>query len=659
MLARLFEPVRKVFQRVSPGYKNGLFILGALSLMVGFGLEGYYFESQNLLLLYLLIFLLLLWVYLYSANIYHLQRSLSLLKKSLLEVSRGRYSRRIEALSIPECAFIHEDINNILCTLDKKNTFLQEYKKVVDASALLVKTDVHGKITYVNKAYEHLSGYSLVELTGNSHALVRSQATTNVYLEAFWNTILNKEVFTGEFENQAKNGETFFVESTVVPIVDEAGEIFEFISIMFDITEHKKQALALEEQLYIDTLTGLPNRKALHDAIEMHYSHKLMLINIDSFSTINTIYGEAVGDGVIVALGEKLKKLVHRESLTLYYHGGDEFAVLADEKTPSDFFKEDTILIAHQLNPIELVSHSHNINVRVRIGVAQGTKSGNHRSLISMASLAMREAQKSKQAYAFYSEVDDDVLHLEQNLLTLEIVEEALKYQGVKLHFQAIANTKKHEVEKFEALVRIVDREGVMHYPNSFIEIAKGARLYSKLSREVFRQTLEAAQKNPLYEFSFNIEMSDILDARTRRYILESLRASHCAERIVFELVESEALENNDVVFHFFQLIKAEGSKIAIDDFGSGYSNYAYLMKLGVDIVKIDGSLVADITTNLDNKRIVMSIINIIHELGMQVVTEYIENKETYQMVLLLGADYAQGHFIEKATGIDATTLLE
>jgi len=127
---------------------------------------------------------------------------------------------------------------------------------------------------------------------------------------------------------------------------------------------------------------------------------------------------------------------------------------------------------------------------------------------------------------------------------------------------------------------------------------------------------------------------------------------------MVFELVESEELENSEQVYHFFKLIKEEGSKIAIDDFGSGYSNYAYLMKLGVDIVKIDGSLVADITTNLNNKRIVKSIINIIHELGMKVVTEYVEDKETYQMVLLLGADYAQGHFIEKATGIDVKTLL-
>jgi len=103
---------------------------------------------------------------------------------------------------------------------------------------------------------------------------------------------------------------------------------------------------------------------------------------------------------------------------------------------------------------------------------------------------------------------------------------------------------------------------------------------------------------------------------------------------------------------------KVEGAKIAIDDFGSGYSNYAYLMKLGVDIVKIDGSLVADITTNLNNKRIVKSIINIIHDLGMEVVTEFVKDREIYQMVVLLGTDYAQGHFIEKATNLDVTALL-
>ena len=658
MLNRLFEPAIALMQRVPSGLKNTILLITALFLVAGFSLHTSLYGFSSTFYLDALLVLLLFWVYLYIANIFSIQKSILQLKETLDEVVNGAYSTRISSLSASEFDLFMDEGNDMLRSLEHKNTFLQEYKRVVDASSPFVKTDVNGHITYVNKAYESLSGYSLEELIGQSHSLVRSELTSDTYLKTFWTTIMDKKIFKGEFQNIDKKGNTFFVESTVVPILDEKGDIHEFISIMFDITARKRQEIELERQLYIDTLTDLPNRSALHKAIALHYAHKLMLINIDGFNTVNTIYGESVGDAVIIEFSKHLKTMLSSDSLTLYRHSGDEFAILMDEKTPSDFFKEDTIIMAHQLNPIDLHCLGHDITVRARIGAAQGSKSGNPRSLVSMASLALREAQKSKQAYAFYSEVVDRVLHLEENLMTLKMLEYALQHKQVVLHFQPIANTKAHEIEKFEALVRIVDEEGKMHYPNEFIDIAKGARLYSKLSKEIFRQTIEAAQNNPLYEFSFNIEMTDILDPRTSRYILTKLRASTCAERIIFELVESEELESSDQVYHFFKLIKEEGSKIAIDDFGSGYSNYAYLMKLGVDIVKIDGSLVADITSNLNNKRIVKSIINIIHELGMKVVTEYIEDKETYQMVVLLGADYAQGHYIEKATGIDVNTLL-
>jgi len=658
MFTRLFEPAISLLQRVSSGAKNALLLFSAILLIFGFSLYMLNYGLSSTIYLDLLLLFLLLWVYFYIANMYSIQKSINQLKGILANVSRGEFSTRIDGLRASEFDLFCREGNQMLASLENKSTFLDEYKRVVDASSPLVKTDIDGKITYVNKAYEKLSGFTLEELVGQSHALVRSETTSDSYLDGFWKTILNKEVFKGEFQNIDSLGKIFYVESTVVPILDEKGDIHEFISIMFDITARKEQKQELERQLYTDSLTGLPNRVALHRAIELHQDHKLMLINVDDFNTVNTIYGESIGDELIIELAKKLQLILSSVNLTLYRHSGDEFAILANEKVPRDFFREDTILMAHQLNPIDLQCGLHAITVRARIGASRGSKGGNPRSLISMASLALRDTKKSKQSYAFYSEVQDNILHLEENLLTLEMLESALKHERVMVHFQAIANTKTHEVEKFEALVRIVGIKGEMHYPNEFIEVAKGARLYSKLSKEVFRQTLEVAKLNPMYEFSFNIEMADILDPRTSRYILTKLRESNCAERMVFELVESEELENSEQVYHFFKLIKEEGSKIAIDDFGSGYSNYAYLMKLGVDIVKIDGSLVADITTNLNNKRIVKSIINIIHELGMKVVTEYIEDKETYQMVLLLGADYAQGHFIEKATGIDVKTLL-
>ena len=658
MFRALFNPAIVLLQKFSSSSKNALLLIGAISLIIGFSLHTLWFGIRSTIYIDLLFFGLVIWVYSYIANMYSIHESISELKRTLVDIAEGRYSSRVSKLRASEFDLFVTEVNDMLRSLEQNSSFLQEYKRVVDASAPLVKTDVRGYITYVNKAYELLSGYSSDELVGNSHALIRSEETSDQYLEDFWKTILNKELFRGEFQNINRAGKKFFVESTVVPILDEKGEIFEFISIMFDITERKAQEQALERQLYIDTLTNLPNRNALHKAIDLHFSHKLMLINIDDFTTVNTIYGEQIGDVLIQKMAKHLQSILSSDKLKLYRNSGDEFAILADEGVPLDFFKEDAVLMAHQLNPTLLQCLEHEIRVRIRIGVAHGSQYGNPRSLVSMASLALKNAKHTKQAYSFYSEGVDNYLHLEENMTTLEMLDYAIKNKLVKAHFQPIANTRNNEVEKYEALIRIVDRHGITHYPNSFLSIAKGARLYSKFSQEIFVQTLDAAKKNPLFDFSFNIELTDILDAQTSSFILKELRASNCAERIVFELVESEDLIGNEQVYHFFKLIKREGAKIAIDDFGSGYSNYAYLMKLGVDIVKIDGSLISNITTNSDHKRIVKSIINIMHDLGMKVVTEYIEDKEIYQTVVLLGADYAQGHFIEKAIGEGSELVL-
>ena len=595
---------------------------------------------------YVLLVLSLLWFYFYMLNMINTSKDIDVMKSYLKQAISGDYALKKSEGIATELSELHDISAEMIAKLKSKNSLLQEYKRVIDASAPVVKTDANGKINYMNEAYEKLSGYTLQELYGKNHAIIRSEDTTDAFIQTFWKKLLDKKTFKGEFKNINKQGEAFYVESTVVPILDAEGNIYEYISVMFDITERKKQKESLKQQLYINAMTRLPNREALRHDLDVDPKQNLLILNIDAFATINTIYGESIGNDVIVRLSVKLKEMLSNQNLKLYHFSGDEFAIAANGTIDTMSFKEDVILLSHQLSNLKFHSFKYQVGVRIRMGAALYDDDNNMRSLISRATLAASEAKKQKKAYLFYSKDVDELLHLEENLLTLERVEYALSHNGVKVHFQPIYNLKTGRVEKFEALVRIVDAKGKTHFPASFITLAKVARYYSKLSKIVFVQTLAMAENNPMYDYSYNIEMTDIQDANMRAFILDRLFNSNCAERIVFELVESQEIEENTPLIEFVTRLKEMGSKIAIDDFGSGYSNYAYLSKLGVDIVKIDGSLISDIVHDHSKQLIVRSIINIVHELKMSVVAEYIETPEGFYMLKEMGADFAQGHYI-------------
>jgi EAL domain-containing protein (putative c-di-GMP-specific phosphodiesterase class I) len=154
-------------------------------------------------------------------------------------------------------------------------------------------------------------------------------------------------------------------------------------------------------------------------------------------------------------------------------------------------------------------------------------------------------------------------------------------------------------------------------------------------------------------EFSINLSIDDIADATTYRFIFDALERFHVADRVIFEILESEGIENFDTMHRFIKAAKSLGCRIAIDDFGTGYSNFAYMLELDVDYIKIDGSLIKNIDSDENSRIVVEAIVEFSKKLGIETIAEFVHSSAVYDMVISLDIDYCQGYYIDEPHSID------
>lgn len=210
-----------------------------------------------------------------------------------------------------------------------------------------------------------------------------------------------------------------------------------------------------------------------------------------------------------------------------------------------------------------------------------------------------------------------------------------------------------------EVLMRIFDAEKNEYIsPYHFLDIAKQANLYHQLSQQVIIKSIRHFSASKKY-FSINLSADDISNSQTRRLLVQLINEYQVGHLMTIELVESELCNiNNDRFIAFINQLKELGCKIAIDDFGSGYSNFDYLLALPIDILKIDGSLIKSISKNKKHLVLVESIINLCHRLNIEVVAEYICDEEVFKQVKALKPQYFQGYYFSKPRKLHELSLV-
>lgn len=524
-------------------------------------------------------------------------------------------------------------------TLIDSMTFLNEYKKAMDASSIVSKADTFGQITYVNELFCQISGYTEQELVGQPHSIVRHPDSPAETFTNMWATIQNKEVWKGVLKNRTKCGKDYYVNTTIVPVLDSQGGIKEFIAIRQDITSLYERDEIISQQ-YTDSLTGLKNRIKLKADIQTLPLPKLAILNIDRFKEINDSYGQEVGDLVLIEFAHKLN-LLNSHNIHIYHYSGDAFAILAFGNYSLKELEELCQEILFDLDQQNLMVAEDAFNISVSIGLAEGNK-----RLLASVEMALSHAKARDLDLVVFNDDLDMRTELRDNIEWTKRIKFAIQNQRVLLYGQKIINNKTGK-EKFETLMRIESETGEIIAPGRFLEHAKRARLYPILTRMMIDQACTYFQNKP-YQFSLNLAIQDILNTETVNFLFKRLEETNTFKQVIIELVESEGIESHLEIYDFIAQIKSLGGLIAIDDFGTGYSNFEYLTKIDADLLKIDGSLIRNMHQDSNTLITVKTIVSFAKALNIKVVAEFVHCLEVQNLVLELGIELSQGYLLHE-----------
>ena len=518
------------------------------------------------------------------------------------------------------------------------NELLQQYKWLLDQTAVVSKTDPKGVITYANDKFCEISGYAKEELIGKKHNILKSPHTDPAVYRELWKTISSKRVWSGIIHNRAKDGREYIVKTIIMPIVKN-GKILEYIASRIDVTELILQERMIQNR-FRDSLTGCKNRNALLYDLAKKNGEKatFIVLDINRFADLNYCYGFEKGDLILKQFAKKLFTRHNHDNI--YRISGDEFAILCYH----EFDRSTKEFLTSQIDSIEkegILLDNEQIPLSLSCGVAYDEAA----RIYEYAHIALEYNKRFKESLTIYHEH----MHLDQEvkkgLSVTNMIKQAITEDRVFPVFQGIVDNASGKIVKYEVLMRIENENASVISPEVFLPYAKKAKIYTRLTKMILTKAFACFENDFEHTLSINLTPEDLLDDSTVALIIDLLERYRCGEQIIFEIVESEMIEDYEEVCSFIQKVKRYNCKIAIDDFGSGYSNFTYLARLSIDFVKIDASLIKNIHTNESHHAIVESIIRFTKKLKLQTIAEYVENESIYNVVRKLGADFSQGYY--------------
>ncbi|TWC13114.1 MULTISPECIES: phosphodiesterase DibA [unclassified Pseudomonas] len=518
-------------------------------------------------------------------------------------------------------------------------------------------TDRSGLIVHVNRAFMVITGYDRDEVLGRRPNLFKSGRHGPDFYRDMFASLNGRGEWSGEIWNRRKSGEIFPQWQTIRALVDDNGQVSQYVAVFSDISAIKDSQHELSYLAHHDPLTGLPNRMLFSDRAEQALAsaqlHKrgcaLLLVDLDHFKNINDSLGHSVGDELLKGVAERFQELFV-PGVTLARLGGDEFAVLVENcSQPGQAAVLAQRILDVLKEPLRVDSHALFINASIGISLFPGDALSAGQLLRNADSALFKAKSTGRDGYALYTE--ELTAHAQQQVEIAFELRRALAQQELRVHYQPVHDLASNRLIGVEALVRWEHPVRGLISPAEFIPVAERTGLIAQIDGWVMaqacRQMCQWQQAGVALTF-VAVNVSSRLFAHRELYeqVSQVLHETGLDPSFLeLEVTESAVMEDPEVALEQMHRLRELGVRLAIDDFGTGYSSLLRLKRLPVQKLKIDQGFVAGLPWDEDDAAIVRVIIALARSMGMQVHAEGIEQREQAGFLLEQGGEMGQGYW--------------
>lgn len=570
------------------------------------------------------------------------------------------------------------ELASIKKTLAEKRRIIQlliesegRYRDLVETSHDLIwQTDAEGRFTYLNAAAHEIFGLAPHDLIGRCFFSFEANGA-HVPNRRFLSTLRrNGEVQNHVTHLSTARGEDRWIGINARVTRDETGGMLGIRGTARDVTEQHLAIRRAEHVAMHDALTDLPNRGALQRQVEAALQTGqpgvIVMIDMDHFKRVNTVFGHGAGDQLVLGLSGVLRSVARDRKGELFRVGEDQFVLHLPEARREDAQAAAAIALDAVQNYRLETAHNRVVSsTTASIGIALYPLHGDDwASLLAAMDAATHQAKdQGRNRVVLFNPASDALRANHRRTQWSRLIVEALEQDEIALYVQPAVELRTGSAMHHEIFMRIRDERGAWAEARQFMGSAESMGYAPALDQRVLTRVLTHIHENsrlPRQRYSLNLSSASISDGAWVREMVDIIKTSDVpGERLVFEVSEKAAMENIDATAAFIDQLRPLGARFALDDFGTGFSSFYYLKRFEVDYLKIHRSFTQDLQDNAESRVFVKAVNGLARDLKRQVVAKGVENAETLKLLKEAGTLYAQGKFLQPVTRLsegDAAT---